>query len=469
MTIGELSQRLRRADFLDGLGIYVGTHEVALAHVAKRFFRVALRNAATFPLPTVDRTAERRQALAQAVTTFAREHRVDTRRAYLCVPRAAAAFNRVILPAAAKENLAQVLDYELERLVPLPRDQVYFDFSVRDIGEDRLEVLLMCIPREVVRTYLEALEDAFVRPRGIILASTAIADYLAFCRGDTVAPIALLLGGADGVELALLRGGRLVASQLLPPKRGAVPAELSRSLARQLADGLVSPDDVQLYRWEFSNGSGPVLPALGEGDLVGLAAGRLEAPPALFETPEPALLPAVGAALGAVREGTVPVNLLPAEGRRGYEEGLSLTTVVLVALAGVLLLLWGGSALVKDALLQRQVREQLETLAPQVREAKALQDEIADLRKQINVLDPGHERRVTVLLKELADIIPADAYLTALNLRGDRLTLDGFARSASDLITALEKSKHYKNVSFTSPTTRTGDKDRFSLVAEIEK
>jgi len=163
MTIGELSQRLRRADFLDGLGIYVGPHEVALAHVAKRFFRVALRHAATFPLPGAGRPGERRQALAQAVTTFAREHRVDTRRTYLCVSRGEAAFNRVILPAAARENLAQVLDYELERLVPLPRDQVYFDFSVRDIGEERLEVLLMCIPREVVRGYLEALEDAFVR------------------------------------------------------------------------------------------------------------------------------------------------------------------------------------------------------------------------------------------------------------------------------------------------------------------
>jgi len=256
MTIGELSQRLRRADFLDGLGIYVGPHEVALAHVAKRFFRVALRHAATFPLPGAGRPGERRQALAQAVTTFAREHRVDTRRTYLCVSRGEAAFNRVILPAAARENLAQVLDYELERLVPLPRDQVYFDFSVRDIGEERLEVLLMCIPREVVRGYLEALEDAFVRPRGIMLASTAICDYLAFCRGDTTAPMALVLGGADGVELALLRGGRLVGSQLLPANRMPAPAELSRSLARQLADGLVSPDEVQLYRWEFSNGSG---------------------------------------------------------------------------------------------------------------------------------------------------------------------------------------------------------------------
>src|SRR5438552_3484713 len=151
MTVSELTQRLRRADFLDGLGIYVGAHEVALAHVVKRFFKVAVRHARTFPLPAVDRPAERRQALAQAVLTFAREHRVDTRRAYLCVPRADAAFNRVLLPAAARENIAQVLEYEMEHLIPLPRDQVYFDFSMRDLGEDRLEVLLMCIPREVVR------------------------------------------------------------------------------------------------------------------------------------------------------------------------------------------------------------------------------------------------------------------------------------------------------------------------------
>src|SRR5207249_11563739 len=102
----------------------------------------------SYPRPPAERAAERRQALAQAVLTFAREHRVDTRRAYLCLPRADTAFNRVLLPAAARENLAQVLEYEMEHLIPLPRDQVYFDFSVRELGEDRLEVLLMCMPGE---------------------------------------------------------------------------------------------------------------------------------------------------------------------------------------------------------------------------------------------------------------------------------------------------------------------------------
>jgi general secretion pathway protein L len=468
VTVAGLSQRLARADFLDGLGIYVGLHEVALAHVAKRFLTVTLREARTFPLPAAARGAERRQALAQAVLTFARDHRVDTRRTYLCLPRADAAFSRVLLPAAARENLAQVLEYEIEHLVPLPRDQVYLDYSVREVSEDRLEVLLMCIPRAIVRGYLEALEDAFVRPRGIVLASTAIADYLAFCRGDAEAPMGLLIGGSEAVELALLAGGRLVGSQLVPVRRVQEPAALSRSMTRQLTEGFVSPEDVQLYRWELANGTGPALPAVGEGDLLALAAGRLEAPADFFSAREPAVLPALGAALGAVREGTVRVNLLPAEGRL-HDEGLSLATVVLVALVGVLSLVWGGSVLVKGELLRRQVREELAAVAPQVEEAKALQDEIAGLRKQIDILLPGHERRVTVLLNELSDVIPADAYLTTLNLRNERLTLDGFARSASDLITALEKSKHFKNVSFTSPTTRTGDKERFSLTAEVEK
>jgi general secretion pathway protein L len=247
-------------------------------------------------------------------------------------------------------------------------------------------------------------------------------------------------------------------------------ADLSRSLARQITDGAVAPEDVQLYRWQLSvNGNGPVLPEVGDGNLLGLAAGRLEAPPDFFEAREPALLPAVGAALDAVREGTVPLNLLPEEDRRGYDEGLSLATIVLVALTAVLLLVWGASALVKEELIRREVRAELASVEPQVREVKALQNEVESLRAQVDILSAGQDRRITQLLKELSDVIPNDAYLTTFNLRNERLTLDGFARSASDLITALEKSKHFKNVSFTSPTTRTGDKERFSLVAEVER
>jgi general secretion pathway protein L len=469
VTLGELSQRLRRADFLDGLGIYVGPHEVALAHVRKRFFQVRLVSAGTYPLPGVDRPSERRQALAQAVAAFAQQHRIDTRRTTLCLSRVETAFNRVLLPGAAAENVAQVIEYEIEHLIPLPRDQVYYDFSARPIGQDRLEVLLMCVPRDVVRGYLDALEEAFVRPRGIVLASTAIADYVAFCRGEERCSLGLVLAAAGGVELALVNEGRLVASQLLPGERGAEPAVVARSLARELADAALAAENLPLYRWQLANGTGPAAPELGEANLPALAAGRLEVPPEFFTALEPAVLPAVGAALGAVREASVPVNLLPAEGRRRSEEGLSLTTVVLVGLAALLLLVWGGSALVKDELLRRQIKERVAAVQPQVREAKALEDEIAELRRELATLTAGQDQRVTLLLRELTDLVPSDAYLATLNLRAGRLTIDGQARSASDLIAALEKSRHFKNVAFTSPTTRSGDKEHFSIVAEVEK
>ena len=468
MTLGELSQRLRRADFLDGLGIYVGPHEVALVHITKRFFRVAVRNVATYPLPDAAHPAERRQAIAEAVGNFARSHKVETRRTYLCLPRTSAILNRFVLPVAARENLAQVIEYQIEQYIPLTRDEVYFDYSVRDVGEDRIEVLVMCLPRSAAQLCLDALEAAGVRPRGIVMASTAIADYLAFCRGDGDAPMGIVLDAENAVELALVREGRLLASQLIPATRANAPGGFARSLARQLGDVMLAPDDVPLYRWALANGHGSVVLDVGEGDLMGLAAGKLEGPPELFERADHALLPAVGAALDAVREGTVDVNLLPVEGRH-RDDGLGLTTLVLAAMVLVLGAVWGTSALVKDEVMRRQLRAQIEEVSPRVREVKALQAQIEDLNKQIEVLTAGEDERLTLLLKEVTDLIPADAYLTSLNLRGGRLTLDGQARAASDLITALEKSKHFKNVSFTSPTTRSGDKERFALVAEVEK
>ena len=468
MTLSELSQRLSRADFVDGLGIYIDEHEVALAHLRKRLFQVAVRGTRTVPLPGTDRPEERRLALTQAVASFTREGEVDTRRTVLCLPRAQAAFNRVLLPAAAKENLAQVLEYEIENLIPLPRDEIFYDYSARAQGEERLEVLLMCIPRRVVQGYLDALEQATVRPRGIVLASTAIADFVTFCRGDGSAPLGLVLTAPGATEVALLTGGRLVSSQLLTARRIGDTAALERSVARQLAEEALAANDVPLYRWELANGDGPPGISLpGEGDLLALARGRLAAPEEFFSSSAPAMLPAVGAALDAVREGTVAVNLLPAEERHAHDEGISLATVILVALSALLVLVWGGSALVKDALLRRELQAQLQTIEPQVREVKKLQADVDQLQKEIDTLSEGLEPQVTPLMKELTELIPTDAYLTGLNLRAGRLTLDGQARSASDLITALGKSKRFKNVNFASPTTKQGDKERFSIVAEV--
>jgi general secretion pathway protein L len=460
---------VRRPDFLDGLGIVVGPAEVALAAVSKRLIQVRLRGTRVFPLPGSEQATERRQALVAAVREFLGAHEIDPGNSVLCIPRSEAAITRVLLPKAAQENLGQVLEYEMENLVPLPREEIHFDYVVRPLGEERIEVLLVCVPREVVRGYLEALEEAGVRPRSIAFPSTALADYVTFCRGSVAPGLGLLVEGPEATEIALFADGRLVSSQLVAGTPGKDAALAQRSLARQLADALLEPEKTTLHRWSVGrDASAPPAPA-DEDDLVALARGKLATDDAFFTAPDPSVLAAVGAALGAVREGVVRVNLLPQENRQAFDEGPSIATWVLMAASLVLLIAWGASAMVKDVMLRRQVQSRLEEVAPDVREVKTIQNEIDELQRQVEILGSAGDGRITTLLKDLTELIPADSYLTTLNVRSGRLTLDGQARSASDIITALEKSKRFKNVTFSSPTTQQGDKQRFALTAEVLK
>src|SRR5262249_54950691 len=113
------------------------------------------------------------------------------------------------------------------------------------------------------------------------------------------APLGLVRPAPGATEVALLAGGPLVSSQLLPARRVGDMAALERSVARQLAEEALAANDVPLYCWQLANGDGPGISLPGEGDLLALARGRLVAPEEFFSASAPAMLPAGGAGLGA--------------------------------------------------------------------------------------------------------------------------------------------------------------------------
>ena len=467
MTLADLTQRLGRADLLDGIGVYVGPDRLALAQLRKRLLRVELGDVEVHPLPPPAQAAERRDVVTAALRAFARTHASGARRAYIVLPRRMAVMTRVLLPAAARENLAQVLEYEIDTLVPLPKDEVHYDFVVRGQDAERVDVLLTCLPRTVVQEHRDLLDAAGLRVRGIGLSSTALADYVYFCRGGESEPIALLVGEGDDVEVALVRGGRLAASQLVPTRRLAT-GDLDRALARELADEQLEVEQVAMVGIGLPGELAGAV-TLGPDELVGIAGERLEGGGERLRGLHPAALIGVGGALAAVREQTVPLNLLPADERRAADEGTSLATMALAGLVAVLLLVWGVSAMVKQRLLLRTVQQQVAVMQPKVREVHALQDEIGHLQKQLDILSSGEDVRATRVLADLTELIPTDGYLTTLTLRQGRITMDGQAAAASEIITALEKSKRFRNVTFSSPTTRAGDKERFALIAEVTR
>jgi len=72
------------------------------------------------------------------------------------------------------------------------------------------------------------------------------------------------------------------------------------------------------------------------------------------------------------------------------------------------------------------------------------------------------------LLRELTDIIPADAWLTYVAFDAKGVELTGQAGAASTLIPLLENSPRLERVEFASPVTRGRDREQFRIRASWE-
>lgn len=80
-------------------------------------------------------------------------------RAILALPPERVLVRTIQLPAAAEENLRQVLSFEMDRQTPFRADQIYFDQRVaaRDTAAKQIKVELALVPRTSVDPELAAL------------------------------------------------------------------------------------------------------------------------------------------------------------------------------------------------------------------------------------------------------------------------------------------------------------------------
>jgi general secretion pathway protein L len=80
-------------------------------------------------------------------------------RLILRVPLPWVLLKRAVFPAAARENLRQVIGFEMDRLTPFTMDQVFYDFRVLESDTDapRLPVELAIVPRARVESWLTLL------------------------------------------------------------------------------------------------------------------------------------------------------------------------------------------------------------------------------------------------------------------------------------------------------------------------
>lgn len=71
---------------------------------------------------------------------------------------------QISLPAAALENLGQVIRFEMDRLTPFTADQVYYDYRVeqQSAADELIPVSVILVPRKKLESWLSLLEGASI-------------------------------------------------------------------------------------------------------------------------------------------------------------------------------------------------------------------------------------------------------------------------------------------------------------------
>src|SRR5205809_696832 len=366
---------------------------------------------------------------------------LPARGAFLALARNAVTVKPIDLPPVAGD-VRQMVGFELERHLPFPAENASYDFVPlpRDPATERpptpeQRVLITAADQRVVDVALRLAEDARLRPLSLTVAAHNLPTLARLPRDSHVAWVH---SAAGATELLFLIGDALVFSRGLAGTDDALVAEeLQRSLLALRWRGY---DAV----WVSGDADAPHAPTAEALSALGAPVTEPAWTPRALRLIEGlaaehrgALQLAVAVAAG---RGVRPLELLPTAVRprrltraQAFTVGMAAVTAVLAVVA----LLAPGW---REQRHLNRVNAEIGRLDPDVRAVDRVLRELERKRKLLATVDSFEAAAVRPLpvLRELTELLPADAWLTTVSLDAKGVELTGSASAASALIPFLE-------------------------------
>ncbi|RMG58405.1 MAG: hypothetical protein D6713_07840 [Deltaproteobacteria bacterium] len=365
---------------------------------------------------------------------------------------------RASFPASVRENLADAVYYELDRLTPLRPEELYYGYLVTDGGGETCDVLICAVRRGRVEPFLEELKS-----RGVIVSRVSPAlvslGMTARLAGKT-GKLLFLEGRGDYVDGALVQGGKVIAAGSWSPQEGD---------SGEFIWGLV----------EGAGGEKPLLCLSWPGEITSAVREEVEKRGIPFEDySSPLANPDGGRGVPPSLLGSSAETLL-GEGidllgkRREEKNTASLILSALLTAALILSLFLGFRKPIEFekrviARLDARIREN-EKAVTRVLE---MEKEASRIRERIETVEgfKTSSPLTLVLLREVTAALPETSWVTRFFVTGNTVEIQGEAESAAGVISALEKSPFFRKVEYQTPTfrdQRTG-RERFNIRMEIE-
>jgi Tfp pilus assembly protein PilN len=369
------------------------------------------------------------------------------------------------LPRTASADIGEMIGFDLERHVPFPAEGVRFDWvELPSEPEAPRHVLIAAAERRTVERPLGLLAAAHRRPAAVVVACHELPALLG--REAPTQRAVWAHRNGEATDLLFLDERRLLMSR-------RVTAGTAKDLAREIQRSL------SMVRWTdceavWLSGSAAEAEVAGLAALMGVpvsappyAADRASLVATLPEEEQGAALLALAVALGPR---SAALNLLPAEARLWTPSREQFVTAGVIGVAALLGLILALTHVLKTERHLDRLSQEIRRLAPEVKAVERLAAELGQKRRVLAALEAAQDGRIPALpiLRELTETLPQGAWLQGLTLERQGVELVGQSDAASALIPLLEASDRLERVEFTSPVTKTQNKEQFRLRAVWE-
>lgn len=384
----------------------------------------------------------------------------------------------VSMPAVGKEEMKGIVDYEIERHVPFPLEEVQYDFQVLTHDAEQATVLLAATRKEEIGRYVALLQEAGITPTALGVSTFASLNALLYNQEGGAESLRAVIDLRDGeVELGLAQKGILRYTKYLAIGQAA-PLDL-----------LVSELSALVGHFEVNGGG-----RTGRISLSGTGAGKGDLLHHLAEQTgleveflhpfrrikarnvDPQTVHSLGAAVGLGLHGLVAlpidIDLLPKElapPRRDPSLAMTFRLLALIIALGLVFLV-NGAIRERRALAELTAKlHQVQTEAAKVEQLKGEVGTLAGQIAALQMIDQEETRKLDVL-RELVQILPKGVILTLFAVEKREVRIGGtIPGSASDLISILEQSPLFENAQFTSPVAQRGaEAQEFQIKALLE-
>jgi general secretion pathway protein L len=456
--------------FQDGIGLAIDESRISAVHLKSSLKGPRLSGKAVWAIDPDVPLRQQAPQLGSRIKEFLAASDLVGSGIYVGLPQEKILLKEIVLPLAARENLDETIRYELDRYLPLPEEDLHLDIQI--VGEDRdagkLNVLLAATKKADLSGYMELAAAAGHGVSGIEPMAAGILNGLSDAKG-LLPDASFALVTCDRRDMVIIANERrlLRAVTVLPADGGArVRAERIRHAVKALLHTRASGEPVKLLC------GGPTLDDGLLDALRGLDESLDWEPidPERLPVPTWELLSAYGLALKTFGHVPVQLNLLPAELRKRPSRAGRYLMVALVAATALTALGWIGSAALHQRLVDRRLDAEMRRLSEQMQTVEKLHSEVETLERRIQLLEGLRRQGVPALdiIRELSQIIPKSAWIRELSVLGEKVILDGYADSSSELIPLLDASPRMTDVTFLSAITKGRDgKEKFRIGFKI--